>query len=434
MVKYSCETCGKLFKQKGHYTKHLQRKTPCDNITDKLEHLIDIKINKAIKEKFQQLIVDGKIEFKNINLISHEANNVLKNANMPSNMKAISLFSGMGGDSLGIRNANLNLVAYSEKIKVIQETHELNFPNSKLIGNGDITKTDDAEFKKYKGVVDLIFAGFPCQGFSQAGKKLPSDPRNTLFREFLRATKLIKPKYIIGENVKGLLKRKTSDGELYIDIIKSEFEKEGYNIYTKVMKCNLYGIPQNRHRLIIIGIKKTLGQTFKFPEEQENNLNLKEIVKFSMEGSIKIEPEDFDMTTIPTECILKNMENNETGSSPHPNLKLLAKDKDYKYKGKVFPRRLHFGKRIPVGGEIIDIRKPLNTIICTYARQPRFFVPLQNKNGYYLRCLLPSELKQIQGFPADYKICGNKAKQIVQIGNAVPPPLIEKIIKSIISI
>ena len=346
-------------------------------------------------------------------------------------MKAISLFSGMGGDSLGLHNAGYDLVAYSEKEKEFQKSHDLNFRDCKLLGNGDITKTGDEEFLEYENKIDMIFAGFPCQGFSQAGKKLPDDPRNTLFREFLRATSLIKPKYIIGENVKGLLNRKTSEGELYMDIIKLEFEKLGYDIYSKVMKCNLHGIPQNRQRLIIVGIKKELEQTFEFPEEQENNTNLLDIIKFSMEGSIKIEKEDFDMCSIPEECIIKDMDNNEGEDKPHPNLKLLAKAKDYKYKEKIYPRRLHFGKRIPVGGEIIDIRKPLNTIICTYARQPRFFVPLQNKNGYYLRCLLPDELKQIQGFPIDYKISGNKGHQIVQIGNAVPPPLIEKVLQKL---
>jgi DNA (cytosine-5)-methyltransferase 1 len=350
-------------------------------------------------------------------------------------MSAISLFSGMGGDSLGIVNAGLNLVAYSEKEKIFQESHNLNFNNCKLIGDGDIIKTKDSDFDEYKNNIDLIFAGFPCQGFSQAGKKLPDDPRNTLFREFLRATKIIKPKYIIGENVKGLLSRKTENNEFYIDIIKSEFNNLGYNIYTKVMKCNLHGIPQNRQRLIIVGIQKELNEdcNFEFPTERPNTTNLKDIVKFSMNGAIKINEEDFDMTSIPSECILKDTNNDEPENNPHPNLKLLAKDKDYKYKGDVFPRRIHFGKRIPVGGEIIDIRKPLNTIICTYSRQPRFFVPLQNKNGYYLRCLLPDELKQIQGFPANYKISGNRTQQIVQIGNAVPPPLITQIIDKLIN-
>ena len=347
--------------------------------------------------------------------------------------KAISLFSGMGGDSLGIHMSGLELVAYSEIEKVFQESHQKNFDSCELIGDGDIIKTTDEELAIFRGI-ELIFAGFPCQGFSQAGKKLPDDPRNTLFREFLRATKLILPNYIIGENVKGILNRRNLEGELYIDIIKQEFETIGYDIYTKVMKCNLHGIPQNRHRLIIVGIKKELGQNFEFPKEQPNNTNLKEIIGFSMVGTIKIEPEDFDMSAIPNECVIKDMDNEEEGQNPHPNLIALAKKRDYIYKDKAYPQRLNFGKRIPVGGEVIDIRKPLNTIICTYARQPRFFVPQQNKNGYFLRTLLPEELKQIQGFPKDYIICGDINKQIIQIGNAAPPPLIQKIVECLVSV
>ena len=476
-------------------------------------------------------------------------------------MKAISLFSGMGGDSLGIRNAGLNLVAYSEWIQEFQNTHDLNFKNCELLGDGNIIKTDDEAFLKYKGEVDLIFAGFPCQGFSNGGKKLPDDPRNTLFREFHRAAKLVEPKYIIGENVKGLLtksiittetiddfynsfdtdfsiesefpllynynnttttdeeimpdikefisimddktydinklmslwgkfktrqnkentkykktiqkvKKSTSKAKLkatksklhiiydiiigifnklligYLDVIKKEFNNIGYNVYSKVMKCSLQGIPQNRERLIIVGIKKSIKKKYEFPPEKENNTNLKGIIEFTMEGSIKMEKEDFDFDTIPKECIITDMNNDETEQNPHPNLKCLAKDKDFVYKtkkekeeeektkkkckGVTYERRIHFGKRVAVGGEIIDIRKPINTIICSYSRIPRFFIPLRNKNGYYLRCLTPTELKQIQGFPKDYQISGDKNKQIVQIGNAVPPPLITQVIKSII--
>jgi DNA (cytosine-5)-methyltransferase 1 len=348
-------------------------------------------------------------------------------------VKALSLFSGMGGDSLGIHNAGLDLCAYSEKEKVFRETHEKNFETCELIGTGDIIKTTDEQLSVYKDVVDLVFAGFPCQGFSQAGNKLPDDPRNTLFREFLRATSLIQPSYIIGENVKGLLKRKNSEGILYIDIIKQEFEAEGYVIYTKVMKCNLHGVPQNRHRLIIVGIKESVAgaHDFEFPTEMPNDKNLKDIIEFSMRGTVKIDPEDFDMGLVPDECIIKDMDNDEQEQGVHPYLNLLAKNRDFVYNDKAFPQRLNFGKRIPVGGEVIDVRKPLNTIICTYARQPRFFVPQQNKNGYYLRCLLPDELKQIQGFPKEYIVCGDTSKQIIQIGNAVPPPLIESIVQAL---
>lgn len=353
---------------------------------------------------------------------------------------AISLFSGMGGDSLGIQQAGYTLIAYSEKEKIFRESHDANFPNCEQLGkncNSDISKIKDEEFLQYKNNVNLIFAGFPCQGFSKAGKKLPNDPRNTLFREFLRATKLIQPNYIIGENVKGLLKRTTHEGDLFIDVIQKSFEEIGYTISYQVMKTNEYGIPQNRHRLIIVGIRKDISDIhgpYVFPSTQTNeNLNIKDIIQFSMKGAVKIEPEDlhFNIETIPSECILTNMDNDENPplNEVHPYTIVLAKNRGWEYKGKVYNHRLDFGKRIPVGGEIIDIRKPLNTIICTYARQPRFFVPLKNKNGYYIRCLLPNELKQIQGFPSNYIVKGTNAKQIVQIGNAVPPPLIKQVIE-----
>jgi DNA (cytosine-5)-methyltransferase 1 len=132
------------------------------------------------------------------------------------------------------------------------------------------------------------------------------------------------------------------------------------------------------------------------------------------------------MTTIPAECILTDLENDETEQKPHPYLRMKAKTRNEIYADKTHYNQLSFGKRdSPIHCEIIDIRKPSKTIICTYEHQPRLFVPLRNKNGYFLRCLLPDELKQIQGFPADYKIAGSLKQQIIQIGNAVPPGLIK---------
>jgi len=426
MVKnYECTNCGKIFSQKGHFTNHTKRKRPCKPIENSL-------IEEKVKEKIKELVNKGQlIETKNL------INSSLNNQNNTTNMKAISLFSGMGGDSLGIKNAGFELVAYSEWEKEMKQTHELNFPDTKLLGCGDITKTTDEEFLEYKGGVDLIFAGFPCQGFSHAGKKLPDDPRNTLFREFLRSTRLINPKYIIGENVKGLLSRKNVDGDLYIDIIKDEFNKIGYDIHYKVYMCSKLDInvPQNRERLIIVGIRKDLNQEFSFPEENEKKGgNLKDIIEFNMKGALKIDPSylDFDFDDIPKECILTDMENSEGENNPHPNLVQLAKKRDYVRNNLPRKHRLHFGRRLDVGGGIIDIRKPINTIICSYAHCPRFFVPLKNSKGNFLRTITPDELKQLQGFPKDYKLSGNDGKQIKQIGNAVPPPLIEMIVKCLI--
>jgi DNA (cytosine-5)-methyltransferase 1 len=368
---------------------------------------------------------------------------------MTTSVKAISLFSGMGGDSLGMMNAGCDVIAFNEFDKHAINSHELNFPDSTLICDAsqkkekdktNIQLIPDAVFSAYKDEGELIFAGFSCQGFSNGGKKLPDDPRNSLFRDFARVTNCIRPKYIIGENVDGLLSRKTATGENYIDVIVAEFEKIGYNITYQVCHTVRYGVPQLRKRLIIVGIRKDLDKTFVFPEplnDGKTNLpNLLNIIQFSMEGAIKIEPDDFDMTTIPSECILTDMENDdgEDTDNIHPYLRLKAKKRGEEYAGKVHHCLLSFSKRdSPIHCEIIDIRKPSKTIICSYDHQPRLFVPLRNKNGYYIRCILPDELKQIQGFPADFKLLGSKKEKVRQIGNAVPPPLIQQIVKKLLS-
>jgi DNA (cytosine-5)-methyltransferase 1 len=277
-----------------------------------------------------------------------------------------------------------------------------------------------------------------CQGFSNAGKKAVDDPRNTLFLEFLRATKLLEPSLIIGENVKGLLSRKTSTGELYIDVIVAEFEKIGYNVLYQVFKTEKFNVPQSRERLIIIGVKKDnpYGWTPKFPTEMKCNPNLKSIVKYSMEGAVKVDPNWF--AEIPKECIISDLldtkvypDNN--GAHPYLMSMINADEASRFYSGKQHDYLFSFGKRnSPIHCEIVDIRQPSKTIICTYDHQPRLYVPIQNASGCYLRMFTADELKQIQGFPSDYKLCGNMKEQIVQIGNAVPPPLIKAVVEKII--
>lgn len=351
-----------------------------------------------------------------------------------SEIRAVSLFSGMGGDTLGMVNAGINVVGFNEIDKKFIETHEENFGNCKFIGekSNDIRKIPDEEIKKLENI-NLIFAGFPCQGFSNAGKKMPSDPRNTLFREFARFTKLLKPDYIIGENVKGLLSRKTDKNENFIDVIVQEFKNLGYDIKFQVFKTHEYGIPQKRERLIIIGARSELQNPLIFPQPYEADTSLKNIVKFSMEGTI---PFDFSGIEIPEECILKDLDNEELPRNPHPYLKskVDANLEKRTYKDKVYDSLISFSKRdSPIHCEIIDIRNPSKTIICSYDHQPRLYVPIQNKNGRYIRCLLPDELKQIQGFPLDYEVLGNLKQKIVQIGNAVPPPLVKQIVEKLIT-
>ena len=361
---------------------------------------------------------------------------------------AISLFSGMGGDTLGMERAGVHVIAFNEFEPAAMETHMLNFPNSirimdegkkKVRDQNNIQLISDEKFESYQGKVDIIFAGHPCQGFSNGGKKLPNDPRNTLFREFARVSRLVKPDYIIGENVDGLLNRKTATGENYMEVIIDEFNRIGYDITYKVCHAVQYGVPQLRKRLVYVGVKKEMKRPYVFPEplnDGKSNLpDLKNIIRFDMSGSIEVVLDDFDMSSLPEECILTDMNNTETEDTDniHPYLRLKVKTRNESYNGKTHHSLISFSKRdSPIHSEIIDIRKPSKTIICTYDHQPRLYVPLRNKNGYFLRCILPDELKQIQGFPSDFQLNGKKKDKIKQIGNAAPPPLVEQIVRSIV--
>ena len=277
-----------------------------------------------------------------------------------------------------------------------------------------------------------------CQSFSNAGKKKADDPRNTMFLEFLRVATITEPHIIIGENVKGLLTKKTSTGENYIDIIVAEFEKIGYDVIHQVFKTEQFGVPQKRERLIILGVKKgnPYGWTPKFPTPSAQIPNLIPIVNYDMTGAVKVEVVSW-FSEIPDECILTNMADTKVypdnnGAHPYLLSKLFASEEDMCYSGKQHENLFSFGKRdSPIHCEIIDIRNPSKTIICTYEHQPRLFVPLRNASGYYLRMLLPLELKQIQGFPVNHIVCGNIKEQIIQIGNAVPPPLIKAIVEKV---
>ena len=284
---------------------------------------------------------------------------------------SISLFSGLGGDSLGMTLAGCNLIAYNELKPAFCKSHEANFPDSELIHDGsthDISKLNDSFFEKYNKQTHILFAGFPCQGFSSAGKKKDDDPRNTMFLEFLRATKLTNPYMIIGENVKGLLSRKTANGELYIDIIVSEFQKIGYEVIYQVFKTEQYNVPQKRERLIILGIKKDnpYGWNPSFPKPLSSKPNLISIINYDMTGAVKVIDEWF--SDIPNECILTNMEdkteyNNNNGGHPYLLSKINASEIDRSYDGKQHDYLFSFGKRdSPIHCEIIDIRNPSKTI------------------------------------------------------------------------
>lgn len=334
-------------------------------------------------------------------------------------MSAISLFAGAGGDTHGLENAGLKVIAFSENNKDAIKTHLTVFPTSKWFGEsvkGDISKIPDSEFEEYSGKIKVVFAGFPCQGFSNAGKKDVTDPRNKMFYQFLRAVKLVQPDWIMGENVAGLLTKKTDDGESsVIDVIKKEFEEIGYSIAYKVYDVSTVGVPQSRKRLLIVGNK--LNINFVMPDFKVQKQGISGIVEETLDGAIECELEP------PEHCVVKLNEQKSITGTPHP---YLVK--------KLNENLISFGKRdSPHHAEVLDLRKPAKTIICAYTFQPRLYICLETPDKKkYIRCLTTKELAQIQGFPADHTFSGNKQSIIKQIGNAVPARLVELVVREML--
>jgi DNA (cytosine-5)-methyltransferase 1 len=367
-----------------------------------------------------------------------------------NNKNALSLFSGAGGDTCGLEAAGWVVTHFSEFKKTAIQTHQAAFPASSLLtGEGkstDITKIPDETFKKLTGKIDLIFAGFPCQGFSHAGKKRVNDPRNELVHQFARAVRIIKPTWIIGENVKGLLSRKgvfpaNTKARPVIEIICELFESIGYKISWRVIDVREVGVPQLRKRLILIGHKGSKypvvpwESALKIPAQ----LGIRNLLTPTLEGAVELpslyKPKDQDTRFwIPTE------ETVVTGT-PHPNLERLvagkrnlsSKEKEEQNLDKedkvefIDPKGLiSFGvRKSGYHGQVLDPDAPSKTIICAYNQCPRLFVGLYSskQKKYYIRCLTHEECGQIQGFPANYPWQGTVKDKITQIGNAVPPPL-----------
>ena len=338
-----------------------------------------------------------------------------------NDLTAISLFAGAGGDTLGMLLANVNVVGYVEYDKACIDTHERNFPDCKLIGK-DICSVPDEEVLTYANVIDILFGGFPCQSFSHGGKKDAEDPRGFLYREFVRFVRLIRPKFILGENVKGLLKRKMTDGRLFIDVIMGEFAELGYTIKHNLFNMRNYGIPQSRERVLIYGIRNDLNIDFDLGELSHLPPRFnRDIVQYSLERALLVEKENL-LDIIPEGQCVEDLEDvSEPSLTPPTNLV-----KCYNTDAISFRTR---GK--PTWSCVVDKDDVARTILCSYGRMPRLFVPVRNGVGVYLRPYTVKELQQIQGFPEDFEILGKYTEQVNQIGNAIPPLFVKHVVNYI---
>ena len=169
--------------------------------------------------------------------------------------KVVSLFSGCGGLDLGLKEAGFHIIWANDFAKDAVATYKHNFGNHIVLG--DITKIPSEQIPDD---FDLLVGGFPCQGFSIANtKRNMQDSRNFLYKELLRVLKDKNPKFFIAENVKGLLSMEKGK---VMEMIVRDFESLGYTVDYQLLKASEYGVPQNRERVIILGNKLGLKNTF----------------------------------------------------------------------------------------------------------------------------------------------------------------------------
>lgn len=161
----------------------------------------------------------------------------------------IELFAGCGGSSTGFMQKGWDCLWMNERNAYACKTFRLNHPKT-FINNLDIKKVSCDRIKKETSnkKIDLIFGGVPCQGFSLSGLKFKDDPRNKLYKEFVRVVNGIKPKYFIMENVMGI--------KPYKEQIIKDFEGVGYKVEFKEVKGEEIGMKQKRHRCFFMGDKK----------------------------------------------------------------------------------------------------------------------------------------------------------------------------------
>jgi DNA (cytosine-5)-methyltransferase 1 len=170
-------------------------------------------------------------------------------------VRAISLFSGCGGSDLALVNKGYEIVFANDIWPQACETYESNLGAQK-IECGDIAKRD--EFP----VADLLVGCYPCQGYTQGGKRDWGAPVNFLYRQFDRALRSIKPMAFIVENVNGMAYGASRD---LLNNQLHRYRSAGYRVQWAIMNARDYGVPQNRRRVFLVGVKSGLDFEYKFP-------------------------------------------------------------------------------------------------------------------------------------------------------------------------
>lgn len=335
-------------------------------------------------------------------------------------MNVIDLFSGAGGLSYGFESAGFNVLLGIDNDKKALETFEFNHKGAKSIC-GDITKiTYEGDIKPLIGdkSIDVIIGGPPCQGMSLSGPRKFDDPRNKLYLSYIRLVEEIKPKAFVIENVPGLVG--LFGGQIKDSIIE-KFKLMGYNIQYKILCAADYGVPQNRKRVVFVGMKK--GE-FHYPTPFEEKVTCSMALDDLPQLEDELGEDNASYATEPRNEYQKLMRTNSTSVRNHiaaahsdkvkKIISLVPDGGNYKD----LPEEYINSRNFHVAWTRFASNKPAPTIDTGHRHHFHY---------KYNRVPTVRECARLQSFPDDFIFLGNKTQQFRQVGNAVPPLMAQAI-------
>lgn len=326
--------------------------------------------------------------------------------------KVIELFAGGGGLALGLEKSGLQCIMLNDIDRWACETLKKNRPHWNVI-HEDISKID---FTPYKGAVDIMTGGFPCQSFSYAGKKLGfNDIRGTLFYEYARAVKEVQPAICIGENVRGLVNHENGRT---IQAMKDILTELGYTVLEpKILKAIFYRVPQKRERLVIVAIRNDLAHLpFSYPEPHTKIYTLKDALK-------KGELFNADVSASSGQKYPKRKAEIMSLVPPGGYWRDLPLELQKEYMLKSY----YLGGGKTGMARRMSWDEPCLTLTCAPAQKQT-----ERCHPEETRPFTVKEYARIQTFPDNWEFMGTLINQYKQIGNAVPVNLAYEIGCSIV--
>lgn len=304
--------------------------------------------------------------------------------------KAISLFSGCGGSDLAVQRCGFNIVWANDIWDTACNTYRDN------IKDADIKLGDISEFHNFPKA-DLLFGCYPCQGYSQGGRRDPGDPTNYLYRHFDRVLRAVLPKAFVVENVNGMAYGKNR--RLLMNQVH-RYRMAGYRVVWKVLDAKDYGVPQTRRRVFIVGIRSDIGVAYEFPTPTHGpGGNRPYVTQFDAIGKMPRWPEG---------------EFNTEGFHWY----YLSRKRRYPWK-QPSPCIVGHWRHVPLHPMSPPLKR-IDTDHWRFSREGR------------ARRLSYRECAALQGFPETFVWNrGAVRERFKMIGNAVPPPIFEAVVRAL---